>query len=360
MAFVESRRFQLGFLIALGAATLAVCFAILQPFLMPLVAAVALAILFYPLHLRLHHALHRPGLAAGLSVVLVIALILLPAFLLGTAVAREIGELYDLAANRTAADGGWAAWTASLLHRTLQWAGVHSPDTEEQIRTALLGRIQALGSLLLEFTRQLLSNLISLIVNAVVTLFSLFFLFRDGNRLRHTLARLTPLPPGAFHRLFTDIGRSVLANVYGIGAVALAQGGLTAVIFTLLGLKSPILWGTVAGIFSMVPVLGPPIVWVPAAILLAAADSWGKALILAAFGAGVIGLADNFIRPYVISGRVNLHPLLVFFALLGGAQAFGFLGLFIGPATLSVTVAVVELLRQETAPPPPESGRVSL
>ncbi|MFN9083838.1 MAG: AI-2E family transporter [Acidobacteriota bacterium] len=360
MALLESQRFQLGFLITLGAATLTVCFAILQPFLMPLVAAIALAILFYPLHLRIHHALRRPGLAAGLSIVLVIALLLLPSFLLGTAVARELRELSDVAATRTAVDGGWAAWTANLLHRTLHWVGVQSPETEEQIRTALLSRLQALGTVLLGFTRQLLSNLISLIVDAIVTLFSLFFLFRDGNRLRHTLARLTPLPPGAFHRLFTDIGRSVLANVYGIGAVALAQGGLTALIFILLDLKSPILWGTVAGIFSMVPVIGPPIVWVPASILLAAAGSWGKALILAAFGAGVIGLADNFIRPYVISGRVNLHPLLVFFALLGGAQAFGFLGLFIGPATLSVTVAVVELLRQETAPPPPESARISL
>jgi predicted PurR-regulated permease PerM len=359
MALLESSRFQTGFLLALGAAMLAVCFAILQPFLMPLVAAVALAILFYPLHIRIAHRLRFPGLAAGISVVLVIALILVPAFLLGTAVAREIRQLYDVAASKSAAGGGWTEWTANLLHRAIVWIGVESPETEEQIRNALLERIQALGGVLLGFTRDLLANMVSLIVNAVVTLFSLFFLFRDGSRLKHTLARLTPLPPGAFHRLFADIGRSVLANVYGIGAVALAQGALTALIFTLLGLKSPILWGTVAGLFSMIPVLGPPIVWVPAALFLAASGSWGKAIILAAFGAGVIGLADNFIRPYVISGRVNLHPLLVFFALLGGAQAFGFLGLFIGPATLSVTVAIVELLRAEPTEAP-EPGPASL
>lgn len=359
MALLESKRFQHGFLLALGFATLAVCFAILRPFFMPLIAAVALAILFYPLHLRIFHLIRRPSLAAGFSVVLVIALILIPAFLLGTAVAREIRQLYEVAASKTAVDGGWAEWTANLLHRAILWAGVESPETEEQIRNALLDRVQSLGGVLLGFTRDLLANFVSLIINAVVTLFSLFFLFRDGSRLKHALARLTPLPPGAFHRLFADIGRSVLANVYGIGAVALAQGGLTALIFTLLGLKSPVLWGTVAGIFSMVPILGPPIVWVPASIFLAASGSWGKAVILAAFGAGVIGLADNFIRPYVISGRVNLHPLLVFFALLGGAQAFGFLGLFIGPATLSVAVAIVELLREEPIDLP-EPGRISL
>jgi len=359
MALLESKRFQHGFLLALGAATLTICFAILRPFLMPLVAAVALAILFYPVHIRIAHSLRRPNLAAGISVILVIALILMPAFLLGAGVARELRQLYEVAASKTAAGGGWSEWTANLLHRAVLWAGVESPETEEQIRNALLERVEALGGVLLAFTRGLLANLVSFIVDAVVTLFSLFFLFRDGSRLKHALARLTPLPPGAFHRLFADIGRSVLANVYGIGAVALAQGGLTALIFTLLGLKSPVLWGTVAGLFSMIPILGPPIVWVPAAIFLAATGSWGKALILAGFGAGVIGLADNFIRPYVISGRVNLHPLLVFFALLGGAQAFGFLGLFIGPATLSVTVAIVELLREEPTDPP-EPGRISL
>ncbi len=359
MALLESKRFQNSFLLALGVATLAVSFAILQPFLLPLVAAVALAILFYPLHIRITHWLRRPSLAAGLSVILVILLIVLPAFLLGTAVARELKHLFDVAASKSAAGGGWAEWTANLLHRAILWAGIESPETEEQIRNALLERIQALGGVLLVFTRAILANLVSLIIDAVVTLFSLFFLFRDGSRLKRALARLTPLPPGAFHRLFADIGRSVLANVYGIGAVALAQGCLTALVFTLLGLKSPVLWGTVAGLFSMIPILGPAIIWVPAAIFLAASGSWGKALILTVFGAGVIGLADNFIRPYVISGRVNLHPLLVFFALLGGAQAFGFLGLFIGPATLSVTVAIVELLREESIDPP-EPSRISL
>ena len=97
----------------------------------------------------------------------------------------------------------------------------------------------------------------------------------------------------------------------------------------------------------MIPILGPAIIWGPAALVLGLNGSWGKAAILAAFGIGAIGLADNFIRPYVISGRVKLHPLLVFVALLGGAQAFGFLGLFIGPAALSLAVAVFELLRPE-------------
>jgi predicted PurR-regulated permease PerM len=150
-------------------------------------------------------------------------------------------------------------------------------------------------------------------------------------------------------RLFSDVGQSIIANFYGIGAVALAQGTLTAIIFLILGLPSPVLWGVAAALFSMIPIVGPAIVWAPAALALGFGGSWGKAIILAAYGAGVIGLADNFIRPYVVSGRVNMHPLLVFVALLGGAQTFGILGLFIGPAALTLAVAVIELLRPEAA-----------
>lgn len=179
--------------------------------------------------------------------------------------------------------------------------------------------------------RDVLANLVSLTLSTIVTLFSLFCLFGDGVRIKNRLVVIIPLAHGAVDRLFTDIGESVLANVYGVSAVALTQGELSALIFYLLGLQSPALW-------------------VPAALLLDIGGSWGKVAILVGFGTGVIGLADNFIRHCVTSRRVNLHPLLVFFALLGGVEAFGFLGLFLGPATLSVAVAVFGLLRADAIP----------
>ncbi len=352
MASLESNRVQHVFLLVLGAASLAISFAILRPFLMPLIGAIALAILFYPLHHRIQRSLRRPSLAAAISVLLVFLLIALPAFGIGSAVLREARQLYELAADKSAAGGGWAQSAANLLHRSIVWLGVESPETEEQIRTALIERLQAFGGTALAIGRDILTNLVSMVLSSIVSLFSLFYLFRDGIRIKNRLARVIPIATADVHRLFTDIGESVLANVYGIGVVALVQGSLTALIFFLLGLKSPALWGTAAGFFSMLPILGTAIVWVPAALVLAIAGSWGKAAILVGLGIGVIGLADNFVRPYVISGRINLHPLLVFFALLGGVEAFGFLGLFIGPATLSVAVAVYELLRAESTPAP--------
>ncbi|HEU4389023.1 MAG TPA: AI-2E family transporter, partial [Blastocatellia bacterium] len=130
-------------------------------------------------------------------------------------------------------------------------------------------------------------------------------------------------------------------------AVAAAQGTLTSIAFVALGLPSPILWGVVTAMFSLVPMVGSAAVWVPASLILFATGDWIRGLILLAYGAGVIGTIDNIIRPFVMSGRVRLHSLLVFFAVLGGVKAFGILGLFIGPITLAVTMALLEILREE-------------
>jgi predicted PurR-regulated permease PerM len=116
--------------------------------------------------------------------------------------------------------------------------------------------------------------------------------------------------------------------------------------FWVLGLPSPLLWGLVTALFSLVPIIGSAAVWGPAVIILAIGGHWWKALILLIWGAVVVGQIDTLIRPYVISGRVKLHTLLIFFALLGGVEAFGVMGLFIGPVVLSVTLVILEMLRE--------------
>lgn len=335
------------FLLAIGLCAFAICLLIAQPFLGALVAATALATLFYPLHVRLLRRVRRPNLAATLSLLMVTFVVLVPAVLLSTAIVGETREMYQLLASKSAAGGGWTEWSAGALHRALSWLGVHSVETEDQIRAAIVQRLEVLGGALLRAGQSFLGNIVSLIVTSIITLFSLFFLFRDGHRLKQRLLHILPLEPAVSKRLFGEVGQSVVANFYGIAAVALAQGSLTGFIFFALGLPSPILWAAAAALLSMIPLLGPAIVWAPAALVLGLNGFWGKAAILAAFGMGVIGLADNFIRPYVISERVNLHPLLIFVALLGGAQAFGFLGLFIGPAAVTLAVTVLAILRPD-------------
>ena len=138
----------------------------------------------------------------------------------------------------------------------------------------------------------------------------------------------------------------------------LAQGFLTGVAVGVLGFSSPVIWGLLAAMASLLPVVGTGIVWVPAAAVLLLNGHWIKALILIAWGAAIVAQVDAVLRPYVVSGRAKMHNLLIFFALLGGVKAFGIMGLFIGPVVVSVTIAVLDMLREINASPQETEGRV--
>jgi predicted PurR-regulated permease PerM len=109
------------------------------------------------------------------------------------------------------------------------------------------------------------------------------------------------------------------------------------------------LWSVATAVFSMVPFAGAASVWLVASIYLVAVGNWGKAIFMLAWGAGLISTADNVVRPLVLSGRVKLHTLLIFFSLLGGVKAFGIIGLFTGPIIISVAMALLRILEEERA-----------
>jgi predicted PurR-regulated permease PerM len=330
-------RLQQATLIALAIGAVGLCFWIALPFLWPILSASALAVLFYPLYVALVKRMpRRESAAAGLALLAVVIAILVPSILLGRAISSEIGALYAVVK-----DKNWADWIPPQL-------GMASED----VRAFVTERLDSISGAALRLARGVAENIAGFFVNGIFTLFILFYLLRDGDRMLDKARRYLPLEESLFDRLIAQVGRSVLANVYGIGAVALAQGTLTGLLFYFVGLHSPVLWGVVAAFCSMIPVVGPPVVWVPAAFALAMAGSWGKAAIVVVFGVTVIGLADNVIRPWIISGQVQLHPLLVFISLLGGTSAFGFLGLFAGPAILSVTIVILEVLKHGLGAPP--------
>jgi predicted PurR-regulated permease PerM len=145
------------------------------------------------------------------------------------------------------------------------------------------------------------------------------------------------------------ISPTVIANFYGSVAVAGLQGSLTGLAFWALGIDSPVLWGLITALFSLVPMVGSALVWVPASIVLLLTGHFVKALILLAAGVAVIGTVDNIVRPLIIGKTVRLHPLFVFFALLGGVRLFGVLGLFVGPVILSFTAALLMIVREHLA-----------
>lgn len=335
------------FLLALAAIALYFCYLIARPFLTPIFLAVMIAIVFHPIHARVQGRIRGRNAGALISTILVLVVLIVPAFGLGVVVSKELRGLYQLLNERSAEQGGWNPYVMHTIDRLLGWAGQYIDLSTLDLRGALLRWLEQISRFLLSWGAHAVSNIISFFVEAVIAFFTLFFLFREGRSMMARAAALLPLKASQVDRLFTGISNSIVANVYGCLAVGAAQGTLLSLAFWVLGLPSPVLWGVVTALFSLIPIIGSAAVWGPAVIILIIAGHWWKGLILLGWGAAIIGQIDSIVRPYVISERAKMHTLLVFFALLGGVEAFGVMGLFIGPVVLSVTLVVLEMLQEE-------------
>ena len=334
------------FLLLLAGIALYFCFLIIRPFLSPIFLAVMLAIVFYPVHARVRARIPRPNAAAMLSTIIVILAFVVPAVGLGVVIGRETSALYQLLSERSTEQGGWNPYVMHAMERITDWAGQYIDLSQLDFRGALLRWLGQVSRYLLSWGTHIVGNLLSFVATAVIAFFTLFFLLREGGSIKENLAGVLPLSRAQVDQLFTGVSNSIVANVYGVLAVAATQGVLATLGFWVLGLHSPVLWGLVTALFSLVPLVGSAAVWAPAAIILAVSGHWVKALILLGWGAGVVAQVDNVVRPYVISQRANLSTLAVFFALLGGVRAFGIMGLFIGPVALSFTLVVLQMLRE--------------
>jgi predicted PurR-regulated permease PerM len=133
------------------------------------------------------------------------------------------------------------------------------------------------------------------------------------------------------------------------------QGALGGLMLWILGVPSSLLLGVMMGLFSMVPVVGGALVWVPVAIVLLVAGHTTKAIVLVVWCVVVVGTVDNFLRPKLVGGRTQMHDLAIFFSVLGGVQVFGMMGLLLGPVVFAITIALLTVFREapqgEAEPP---------
>ncbi len=356
----QQRRATVIFLVALSAVTLWLGYLIARPFLKPVFFALVLAIVFHPLHAKLHNHIRNANAAAILSTFCALLTITVPAFLLGAALRRELTDLYQslgVQSGSTLQDGGFVVRMLQRFERAWMWLGQYVDLSRIDLRAELIERLQQLSAFLLSQVAGVAGGVTSFVAAAGISFFTLFFLFRDGRTLWRRLAVFIPLSAAQLEKLTSGVSRTITASMYGGLAVAIVQGLLLGSAFWVLRLPSPVLWGVITGIFSFVPFIGSGAIWLPAAIILLLNGHWVKGLILLAWGAGVVAMADNVIRPLVISGQMQFHPLYVFFALLGGVQAFGITGLFIGPVVLAVAQALVSLIREETVTPISDNGK---
>jgi predicted PurR-regulated permease PerM len=335
----------IGVLAATGIA-LYLCWLMLRPFITVLEWAVVLVIVFYPVHKRLAKKIKRRGLSALLSSVLVIITLVLPVTFLTIALANELAgaarNLPDLVAQLMSSEKGVTGTVAKWIHDQMAVDGA-------ALQQFVMDQLKAAGTSLLGQSVGLVGNMVGAIARAFFVIITMYYLFRDGDRIVRALPGALPLNISQSEAILARVNDVVSASVYGVVTIAMLQGLLGGLAFWALGVPSPLLWGTVLAFVCMIPIAGSFFVWLPASIYLVLAGHWTRGLLLILWGALVISTIDNFLRPKLIKDQTKLHELFVFFSVLGGMSVFGLLGIVLGPVVLAITLGLLNTFKQDNA-----------
>lgn len=331
------------FLLLVAAVTVAFVW-VLWPFYGAVLWGAAIAILFAPLHRKIRDRLRgRANLAAVATLLIIIAIVIVPLILVGILLVQQAAGVYE---RLQAGNVDFRSYLMQIAEAAPNWVtgmlssiGITNLDLEEPIAAGLRTASQFLaGQLVL-----LGQNTFIFVIGLFVMLYLLFFLLRDGDALARRLNDAVPLRPEQRRALADKFTMVIRAMIKGTLAVAVVQGALGGLIFWLLGIPAAALWGVVMGILSLLPAVGSPIIWGPVAIYLLATGEVWQGLILLAYGALVIGLIDNVLRPILVGKDTRIPDYVVLISTLGGLALFGVNGLLLGPVIAALFLAVWDI-----------------
>lgn len=325
-------------------------FRIFQPFLAPIYWAFLLAFMLFPLNRRARQIVGgRKGLAATLLTLGVTLGIAAPVGIGMVAFARqavELGHRLSETARQYEIGGPQDLMKLPVVGGAMTWLQDHLPVDGEQVRAWVFQGARQGVQLLLARSSDVLFGALGIVGSLTLTLFILFFFFRDGDAMARRIRGLIPLEAKRKARLDGHLQAVTRAVVFGTVVTAIVQGALLGIGFWITGLPSPLVFGVLAAIMSFVPFVGTGLVWVPAALYLFAYAATWKTVFLVVWSALVVGSADNFLRPLLVSGQSQIGTLTVFFGVLGGLAAFGFIGLFVGPVILALVLSLLEFVEE--------------
>jgi predicted PurR-regulated permease PerM len=319
-------------------------FQVFAPFLVPLAWAAVLVIVSYPAYEWVSHKWGptRGAIVCTLAVTLILivpVLFLMVAFVRqGVSAVQEIQ--FQLAiGSYTKLDDLWT----KIQERFPEAGGDSLSSTLQQYGAVAAGFVAGKLGVILK-------NAAVFFFHLGVTVLAMFYFYRDGASMVARLRQLLPFELAHRDRMLSESRELIFASVTSSLAAAVAHAILGGVAFAVTGIQAPIFWGVMMGFFSFVPLVGSALIWVPVAISLMAGGHLGRGIALVFICAVIVGAVDNVIRPWLISGRAELGGLMVFIGVLGGIEAFGLLGVVLGPIIVAMAAGVLEVYAPPHAP----------
>jgi len=319
-----------GFLLALVGSLLALSVILIQPFLQYVLGAVLLAYVLYPLQTRFE-AYASPMVAALSLVGLAVAGFVAPFVVVLAAVADTADQLLR--------DFDTTPMQIEVIESRIE----ELTGQEVDIVGGLVGSGREIGTILFERSTEAFGTITFHVLGVALALFLVYYLLKDGDELVDWLHRTVPLPTDVQRDLYAEIDDVMWGVLFGHVFVAIVQGLVAGVGLVATGVPNATFWTAVMIVFAMVPLVGSIPVWGGAVVYLYLADEPLLAAGLFVYSVVVVGLTDDYLRPFAVDRYAKLNPAVIFLGILGGAYAFGIMGLFFGPVVLGALKAALRV-----------------
>lgn len=325
---------------------------LVAPLLTPLLWAAILALAMHPIQRRLVRRLNeRRMLSATIMTAATFFLVIGPAVSLLCVLAAQAADLYSWSAS--VVQSGklaeiWNRFSASFIDKLLAHPALSTVD----LRGIAIKALGDVSSGLAGQVGGLLKNTFIFVIDLAIMMIALFFFFRDGEAYYNKVIDLLPFSARHKEAISAKIAETFSAVINGIFLVALMQGAMTAVGFFIFHIPFAIFWGFLAALLALLPVGGAALIWAPGALYLYFSGSPVSAVLLAVWGTLLVSLPDNFLKPLIIGKKAHISTFILFVALLGGIQAFGFLGILFGPVIVTLVTLFIKIYQEEFADQP--------
>ena len=317
-------------------------FSIIRVFVVPIILAATFTTLLYPCYRRILARLgSRRGISAFICCLLFLLGLLIPVSLMTHLLAGQAIDLYTTAEPKVRAiiqKGDQGALGRIRDSRLGQMLSIDQIDWLSVLQEGL----KATGKLVTKVIDKTSRGVFELVTTVLITLFTMFYFFRDGPAMVQRIAYLSPLNreyEGELFSRFVLISRTLL--------IGITQGGLGGLTFMLCGIHTWMLWGAVMMILSIIPLVGAWVVMVPAAIIELILGNVWQAIVILTVSTVVISNIDNLMRPALVGRDARMHDLLIFFSTLGGIAVFGIMGFIIGPVIAALFVTLLDIYGRE-------------
>ena len=312
---------------------------ILSPFLGAILVAGTLALIFYPVHLWIKRRITaNNNLASALSTGAVLLTVVLPLLIFGWLLFKESKEIYPKTNQ----------WLSNFSQSTLDFQIPESLRSVWNLDAGdiVLGGIKNLQENIMKSAGTILKNIFFFLVSFMVVIATLFVFFRDGERLLHWTIDIVPMDAEHKHRIANQLYITTIAVVRGFLLTAAIQGLSGGVGYALAGVPAPILFGVLTSFAALIPFMGTSLIWIPLGVSFIFIKSFSTGVFILLWGALVIGLIDNIIRPILIGQKAKLPIFLLFLGIFGGLRIYGPIGIFLGPLLISCLLVFLQIYKE--------------